>query len=109
MISPEIKDTSGSITFSLDDNYIFYSKLDDNHRARTIYRHKLGTKVEEDELIFNEKSDAFTVSISLSSDEKYFFISTSDHNTSEQYYFKSDEEKPKPKLIKKEKKVFYIL
>ena len=104
VISPEIKDTSGSITFSLDDNYIFYSKLDDNHRARTIYRHKLGTKVEEDELIFNEKSDAFTVSISLSSDEKYFFISTSDHNTSEQYYFKSDEEKPKPKLIKKRKK-----
>ena len=104
VISPEIKDTSGSITFSLDDNYIFYSKLDDNHRARTIYRHKLGTKVEEDELIFNEKSDAFTVSISLSSDEKYFFISTSDHNTSEQYYFKSDEEKPKPKLIKKRKR-----
>ena len=104
VISPEIKDTSGSITFSLDDNYIFYSKLDDNHRARTIYRHKLGTKIEEDELIFNEKSDAFTVSISLSSDEKYFFISTSDHNTSEQYYFKSDEEKPKPKLIKKRKK-----
>jgi len=108
IVSPEIKDTSGSITFSLDDNYIFYSKLDDNHRARTIYRHKLGTKVEEDELIFNEKSDAFTVSISLSSDEKYFFISTSDHNTSEQYYFKSDEEKPKPKLIKERKKgVFY--
>ena len=104
VISPEIKDTSGSITFSLDDNYIFYSKLDDNHRARTIYRHRLGTKVEEDELIFNEKSDAFTVSISLSSDEKYFFISTSDHNTSEQYYFKSDEQNPKPKLIKKRKK-----
>ena len=104
VISPEIKDTSGSITFSLDDNYIFYSKLDDNHRARTIYRHKLGTKIEEDELIFKEKSDAFTVNISLSSDEKYFFISTSDHNTSEQYYFKSDEEKPKPKLIKKRKR-----
>jgi oligopeptidase B len=104
LISPEIKDTSGSITFSLDDKYIFYSKLDDNHRARTIYRHRLGTKVEEDKLIFNEKSDAFTVSISLSSDEKYFFISTSDHNTSEQYYFKSDEENPKPKLIKKRKK-----
>ena len=38
-------------------------------------------------LIFEEKSDAFTVGISLSADEKYFFITTSDHNTSEQYYF----------------------
>ena len=35
---------------------------------------------------------------------------TSDHNTSEQYYFgKIEEKKPKPKLIKKEKKEFCIL
>jgi len=40
----------------------------------------------------------------LSADEKYFFISTSDHNTSEQYYFNVDEENPKPKLIKKRKR-----
>jgi oligopeptidase B len=50
-------------------------------------------------LIFEEKSEAFTVSIGLSSDEKYYFISTSDHNTSEQYYFAADEKLPKPKLI----------
>ena len=56
-------------------------------------------------LIFEEKSEAFTVSIGLSSDEKYYFIHTSDHNTSEQYYFGVDE-KTKPKLIKKEKKEF---
>ena len=42
--------------------------------------------------------------ISLSSDEKYFFITTSDHNTSEQYYFEVTEKNPKPKLIKKRKK-----
>jgi oligopeptidase B len=41
----------------------------------------------KDDLIFEEKSEAFTVSIGISSDEKYYFISTSDHNTSEQYYF----------------------
>ena len=100
-ISNEIKNTSGGITFSLDDKYIFYSKLDQNHRARKIYRHKIGDFEEKDELIFEEKSEAFTVSISLSSDEKYYFISTSDHNTSEQYYFGVNEKKPLPKLIKK--------
>jgi oligopeptidase B len=52
-------------------------------------------------LIFEEKSEAFTVSIGISSDEKYYFISTSDHNTSEQYYFGVDEVKPTPKLIRK--------
>jgi oligopeptidase B len=104
IITKEIEDTSGSITFSLDDKNIFYSKLDKNHRARKIYRHEIGNFNKQDELIFEEKSEAFTVSIYLSSDEKYYFITTSDHNTSEQYYFNVDEKKPKPKLIKKRKK-----
>ena len=88
----------------MDDKYIFYSKLDEFHRPRKIYRHKIGTSIKNDELIFEEKSEAFTVGISLSSDEKYFFITTSDHNTSEQYYFKVNEHKPEPKLIKKRKR-----
>jgi oligopeptidase B len=101
LVTDKIEETSGGITFSLDDQYIFYSKLDENHRPRKIYRHKLGTKVNEDQLIFEEKSEAFTVGIGLSSDDKYFFISSSDHNTSEQYYFDVNEKDPKPKLIKK--------
>ena len=108
IISKEITETSGSITFSLDDKYIFYSKLDKNHRARKIYRHDIGNYNDEDLLIFEEKSEAFTVGIGLSSDEKYYFINTSDHNTSEQYYFKVDEAKPLPKLImKRERGVLY--
>ena len=104
LITEKIEDTSGGITFSLDDKYIFYSKLDENHRPRKIFRHKLGTTSKEDELIFEEKSEAFTVGISLSSDEKYFFITSSDHNTSEQYYFTVNEEYPNPKIINKRTK-----
>ena len=104
IITKEIIDTSGDITFSLDDKYIFYSKLDENHRARKIYRHEIGNLKDQDDLIFEEKNEAFTVGIGLSSDEKYYFITTSNHNTSEQYYFKIDEERPKPTLIKKREK-----
>ena len=104
LVTERIEETSGSITFSLDDQYFFYSKLDEFHRPRKIFRHKIGSSVKDDELIFEEKSEAFTVGISLSSDEKYFFITTSDHNTSEQYYFEVTEKNPKPKLIKKRKK-----
>ena len=108
IISKEIKETTGGILFSLDDKYIFYSKLDENHRARKIYRHKIGDFDAEDKLIFEEKSEAFTVAITCSSDEKYYFINTSDHNSSEQYYFKSDELNPSPKLIiKREKGILY--
>ncbi len=103
-VGEKIENTSGGITFSLDDKYIFYSKLDDNHRPREIYRHEIGAPASKDILIFKEESEAFTVGIGLSSDEKYFFITSSDHNTSEQYYFKADEIIPKPKLIDKRKR-----
>ncbi len=104
LVTEKIEETSGSIEFSLDDKYIFYSKLDEHHRPRTIYRHKIGTSVKEDQLIFEEKSEAFTVSIGLTSDEKFFIISSSDHNTSEQYFFKVDEIIPKPQLIQERKR-----
>ena len=104
LVTEAIQETSGSITFSLDDKYIFYSKLDKHHRPRKIYRHKLGTSTKEDQLIFEEKSEAFTVGIGLSSDDKYFFINTSDHNTSEQYYFDVNEKEPQPKLIKERRR-----
>ena len=110
LVTEKIEETSGSITFSLDDKYFFYSKLDEFHRPRKIFRHKLGTNIKDDELIFEEKSEAFTVGINLSADEKYFFITTSDHNTSEQYFFPVNEQKPNPKLIKKRKKgIIYSL
>ncbi|MDA9717610.1 S9 family peptidase [Candidatus Pelagibacter sp.] len=104
LVTEKIEETSGSITFSLDDKFIFYSKLDEHHRPRKIFRHKLGTSVKDDQLIFEEKSEAFTCGIGVSSDEKYYFISTSDHNTSEQYYFSKEEDNPKPKLIKERKR-----
>ena len=109
-VTEEIKDTSGSIMFSLDDKFIFYSKLDENHRPRKIFRHEIGKSVQDDILIFEEKTKAFTVGIGLTSDEKYYLITSSDHNTTEKYYFHVDEKIPKPKLIKeREKGIIYSI
>ena len=53
IVTKEITNTSGSITFSLDDKYIFYSKLDKNHRARKVFRHEIGKFDGQDDLIFD--------------------------------------------------------
>ncbi len=102
IIDEEIKDTSGSITWSYDDKFIFYSKLDKFHRPRQIFRHEIGTPVKNDKLIFEEKDEKFTCNISTSSDEKFYFITTSEHTTSEFYYFQ-DANTPKPKLFLRRK------
>ena len=73
-----IENTSGGITWSLDSKSFFYSRLDKFHRPRQIFKHILGSQVKEDKLIFEEKDETFTCGISLSSDEKFFIISTSD-------------------------------
>jgi oligopeptidase B len=106
----QIENTSGSITWALDSKSFFYSKLDEYHRPRQIYKHILGTSVKEDVLIFEEKDDTFTCGIGLTSDEKYFTISTSDHITSEEYFFSSHEANIKPKLFQaREKDVRYSI
>ncbi len=99
-----IKNTSGSITWSLDNKSFFYSKLDKFHRPRQIFKHVLGNSVEKDLLIFEEKDETFTCGISISSDEKYFIISTSDHITTEEHFFPSNAEEIKPTLFQKRRR-----
>ena len=100
----KIQNTGGSIVWSLDSKSFFYTKLDKFHRPREIYKHTLGTDVKKDILIFKEKDKTFTCSISLTSDENFFIISTSDHVTTEEYFFNSKAKKIKPKLFFKRKK-----
>ena len=96
-----IENTNGSITWSLDSKSFFYLKLDKFHRPRQIYKHVIGTSINSDELIFEERDETFTCSISLSSDEKFFIISTSDHITVEEYFFSAVANSIKPVLFQK--------
>jgi len=106
----KIENTSGSVTWSLDDKSFFYSKLDKFHRPRKIYKHILNTPVEKDELIFEEKDKTFTCGISITSDEKFFVILTSDHITYENHFFSVNENKIEPKLfLAREKDVRYSI
>tara|TARA_E500000178_G_scaffold291857_1_gene295938 strand:- start:693 stop:2777 length:2085 start_codon:yes stop_codon:yes gene_type:complete len=99
-----IENTSGGITWSLDSKSFFYSRLDKYHRPRQILRHVIGTPIKEDKLIFEETDETFTCGISLSSDEKFYIISTSDHITTEEYFFPADDLDSKPVLFKKRTK-----
>ncbi len=104
-VTKKIEETSGSICFSLDDKYIFYSKLNKNRKAKKIYRHEIGTKVKNDKLILKEKDEEYSVGISgHTSDEKFFLLVSSNGVSNEYYYFSVDEEFPKVKLFRKRKK-----
>ncbi len=98
-----IENTSGSVTWALDNKSFFYSKLDQYHRPRQIFKHVLGTPNDQDQLIFEEKDETFTCGIGITSDEKYFIIGTSDHITTEEYFFSTNAKEIKPTLFQKRK------
>lgn len=110
LLSPEIKNTTGDIVWSLDNNYIFYVKLDQNHRPTKVFKHKIGSNSDKDLLIYEEKDPSFFCSINLSKTKNYLFIRTADHETSEYLFINLKLNEITPTLFKKRvKKIEYDL
>ena len=110
ILSPEIKNTTGDIIWSLDNNYIFYVGLDQNHRPTKVFKHKIGSDPNKDLLIYEEKDPSFFCSINLSKTKKYLFIRTADHETSEYLFINLQLNETTPVLFKKRiKKIEYDL
>ena len=110
LLSPEIKNTTGDIVWSLDNNYIFYVRLDQNHRPTKVFQHKIGSNSEKDLLIYEEKDPSFFCSINLSKTKNYLFIRTADHETSEYLFINLKLNEITPTLFKKRvKKIEYDL
>jgi oligopeptidase B len=110
ILSPEIKNTTGDIIWSLDNNYIFYVGLDQNHRPTKVFKHKIGSDTNKDLLIYEEKDPSFFCSINLSKTKKYLFIRTADHETSEYLFIDLQLNEITPVLFKKRiKKIEYDL
>ncbi|MAK12781.1 MAG: S9 family peptidase [Candidatus Pelagibacter sp.] len=86
IITQKIENTTGEIVWHPNNNIIFYTALDTNHRPNKIFAHKIGSDPKDDMLIYEEKDAAYFCSPSISQSKKYFFIRTGDHETSE-YWF----------------------
>lgn len=110
LLSSEIKNTTGDIVWSLDNNYIFYVRLDQNHRPTKVFKHKIGSNSDKDLLIYEEKDPSFFCSINLSKTKNYLFIRTADHETSEYLFINLKLNEITPTLFKKRvKKIEYDL
>lgn len=85
-----IADTRGDIEWANDGRTVFYTKVDANHRPLFVFKHKLGTPVENDELIYEEKDTGFYVGIEKTVSGKYIVIDAHDHQTNEVYVLDAD-------------------
>ena len=73
----------GSMEWSRSGDYIFYITVDQSQRPYQLWRHRLGSEVDSDQLIFEEKDITFTLSIKKSQSGKFIFVQSKSKTTSE--------------------------
>ena len=70
-----IENTTGSAVWASDNCTLFYTKKDPvTLRSDRIFKHRLGTSPEEDELVYHEKDDTYTTFIYKTKSKKYLVI-----------------------------------
>jgi oligopeptidase B len=94
-----IEDASGDVEWAADGESFLYTKLDDNHRPRWVYSHRLGTAPADDSLIYEEPDAGFFVGLAKSESGDYLFISSHDHETSEVRILSASDSEGTPRLI----------
>lgn len=84
LLPVEIKTTTGGSTWANDNKTLFYARKDEETlRSDKIYKHVLGTSVEEDKLVFHEEDETFHTYVYKSKSRKYIIIGSESTLTSE--------------------------
>jgi oligopeptidase B len=82
-LADEVPDAEGELVWSPDGASIYYTRLDEHHRATSIWLHRLGTSASDDTLVFHEPDPGYFVHVGVTRDQRYVIIGASVNETSE--------------------------
>ncbi|TYC52257.1 S9 family peptidase [Rhodobacterales bacterium] len=94
-----VEDTGGGGVFSADSKYVFYVRLDANHRPSKLFRHEIGTDPAGDVLVYEEKDAGFFMGVGKTQSGDTIVIDIHDHETSEVWMIPADRPTADPVLI----------
>ena len=104
-----IENTSDSPVWSSDDRSFFYTVLDENWRPFQVRRHVLGTKADDDAVIYEEQDPGFFIGVGLTSSKRFVVISTGDHVTSEVRLIPTDAPERDPQMVSARREDHYYI
>jgi len=87
-----IPNTGGNAVWASDNKTIFYTTKDSTLRENKIWKHKVGTPVKQDQLVYEEKDETFGTGIYKTKSKKYLIIGS--YSTLSQEYQYLDASKP---------------
>ena len=91
LLADEIPGTAPGATWALDHSHVFYQTVDESWRPDTVWRHRLGTAVDDDVKVFHEPDERYWVSIGATRSEKYLMIWVGSKITTEGWVLESDD------------------
>lgn len=81
-----IPETYFSLAWANDNQTVFYTKIDAANRPFQLFRHTLGTSVDEDVLIYHEPDDAYHLYVDQTRSQAYIMMNLGSSITSEIHY-----------------------
>jgi oligopeptidase B len=91
--------TTGTVVWANDNTTLFYELKDNALRSYKIMKHKLGTDVAQDPLIFHEKDETFGAYVGKSKSNKYLIIASWSTLSTEMQFLDADKPNGKFKVI----------
>ena len=94
-----LEQTTGSVVWGADSTFFFYVRQDDNHRPLQVWRHRLGTPQDSDELVYEEADKGWFVRVEESSSGRFLVIASGDHETTERWLLDLSRPDARPRLV----------
>lgn len=78
-----ITNTTGNVVWASDNKTVYYQTKDHTLRSYRVYKHTIGTSIENDVLIFEEADPTFSAYVYKTKSDKYLVISSQSTLTTE--------------------------
>ena len=90
VLPDQIPNTMHGATWDLAGTQLFYSTVDESWRPDKVWRHRLGSAVSEDVLVFHEPDERFWSSIGRTRSDKFLMIAVGSKTTTEYLVLEAD-------------------
>lgn len=100
ILKTSIENTTGGSVWAGDNKSLFYNKKNiQNLRSESVFKHNINALGQEDELIYEEVDETYSVYVSSSKSRKYIFISSHSTTTTEHRFIEADRPESSFKVI----------
>ncbi|WP_185994860.1 S9 family peptidase [Nocardioides campestrisoli] len=83
LLDDVVEGVLGGVTWDPDGTGFYYTTVDEAWRSDKVWRHRLGTAQDEDELVFHEEDARFWVGVGRSRDDRFLFVVSGSKTTTE--------------------------